>query len=68
MRRNTAAALGAKEVDTAAKKDSALAADVKLAREVIAQEDAQAKDREGALKDAQKQWGAELKALKGLLS
>ncbi len=67
-RKQTAAVLGSKEVDAAVRTDKSLAPDVKAAQDGLAQEDAQASDRDAALNDAQKQWKAELKAVQGLLS
>ena len=58
--------LAGKEVTAAARRDKALGADVKAAEQAIADEDAQAKERAAALKQAQAGWKAELAALKEL--
>ncbi len=66
-RKALAKSLAAKEVDAAGRKDKALGLDVKAAEQAIADEDARAKDRAAALKQAQADWKAELAALKQLV-
>jgi hypothetical protein len=65
-RKSLTKSLAAKEVAAAARKDKALGADLEATRQAIADEDAQAKERAAALKQAQADWTAELAALQEL--
>jgi len=67
-RRELTAALGAKELDDAAKQDKDLDSDVKAVRKAVDDEEKLAKTRLAALQEASKQWTAELKSLEGLLA
>jgi hypothetical protein len=66
-RKQVAKALAADELDTAARRDKALGANLKAVRESIAAEDDRAKERTAALDKARADWSAELKALTKLL-
>ena len=65
-RKLLAKSLTGNEIIVATRKDKALAADVKATQQAIADEDAKAKQRAAALKQAQADWSAELEALKKL--
>jgi hypothetical protein len=67
-RKRLIAALSAKELDAAARKDKALASDLKDVQQAMKDEEAAAKQRQTGLQDASKSWNAELDALKGLLA
>ena len=66
-RKRLAKVLEAKELDSAGRKDKALAADLKTAAEGIAAEEDAAKQRTAALDEARTAWNAELKKLKSML-
>ena len=66
-RKQLAQSLKGTQVTAATRKDKALAAGLKAARHALTQEDAQAKARSAALKQAQSEWGKELTALKNLI-
>jgi hypothetical protein len=66
-RKQLAAALGAKELDAAARKDKTLGPDVKAAQDAVDEAEKQAKARATALDEARTDWSKELKALQGLL-
>jgi hypothetical protein len=65
-RRALAKALTGKEVEEAARKDKALGADVGAVQQEVEDEEARAKQRVAALKQAQADWKTELTALKAL--
>jgi hypothetical protein len=66
-RKKVAKSLDAKEVESAARKDKQLAANLKSAREAVEAEDARGKERAATLKKASSEWAAGLDALKGLV-
>jgi len=66
-RKQLAATLASKDLDAAARKDKALAPELKAAQDAVDEAEKQAKDRTAALDAARSDWSAELKALKSLL-
>jgi len=66
-RKQLARSLAAKELDTAARQDPALAVHLAAARQHLADEDAGAKARAASLRRAQAEWRAELQAVRKLL-
>jgi len=67
-RRQLTAALGAKELADAAKRDKDLDAQVKAVRKAVSDEEQLAKTRLTDVQAASAQWTAELKSLEGLLA
>jgi len=65
-RKALAKTLANKDLDTAARKDQQLAADLKTAQEAVAAGDANAKDRATALDEASSDWNKELAEFKKL--
>ncbi|MEO5577192.1 MAG: hypothetical protein ABIR67_15175 [Gaiellaceae bacterium] len=59
-------AMAGEELQAAAHRDQTLGADLVAARAAVADEEVQAKERTAALGQAQKEWLAELEALKSL--
>jgi hypothetical protein len=62
-RKQLAKAFASKALDAAMKRDKRLAADVEAARNALAEEEGQAKERAAELKKAQAEWGAGLDSL-----
>lgn len=65
-RKQLTKALESKELEAAASKDEALAADLDAVREGVAEEEERAGKRAAALEQAKAEWTKELDALKGL--
>jgi hypothetical protein len=66
-RKQLVAALSSKDLDAAARRDTALAPGVKAAQDAVEDEEKRAKERIAALDAARTDWNAELKSVKGLL-